>query len=64
MHNPLTTAESIIGYIKGITGHNLIYRPSTLSLTIFVEADLAGSVDDHCYTSGYLVFLEEFDYME
>lgn len=62
MHCPIDThwvaVKHILHYLKGAThyGLSLTYSPD-YSLTCYTDADWASSLDDHCSTSGYYVFL-------
>lgn len=61
MHSPTTghwaTVKCILRYLKGTHDHGLIYKPSSLTLTTFVDVDYAGDPDDRRSTGGHCIFL-------
>ena len=61
MHSPtdihMVAAKRILRYLKGTLNHGLLFRPNFLTLQAYADADWAGNLDDHCSTSGYVVFL-------
>ncbi|KAI5350022.1 hypothetical protein L3X38_002913 [Prunus dulcis] len=56
MHKPATThwavVERILCYLKSTSDDGLVYKPSSLSLTTYADADYAGDLDDHRSTGG------------
>lgn len=58
MHFPTTihwaTVKRILRYLKGTHDHSLVYKPSSLALTSFVDA---GDLDNYHSTGGYYIFL-------
>jgi hypothetical protein len=61
MHNPtdvhLTAAKRILRYLRGTLHCGLLFRPSSLQLQAYADADWAGDPVDRRSTSGYVVFL-------
>ena len=61
MHRPTTAhwiaVKRILRYLKSTYSHGLIYRPSSLTITAFSDADYAGDPDDRKSTGGYCIYL-------
>jgi hypothetical protein len=61
MHKPTTAHWSavmrILRYLKHTPYHGLFYKPSTLQITAYSDADYAGDPDDRHSTGGYCVYL-------
>ncbi|KAM1551006.1 hypothetical protein ACFX10_043195 [Malus domestica] len=61
MHSPTTVhwaaVKRILRYLKGTHDHGLLYRPSSLSITAYADADYAGDPNDRRSTGGYCIFL-------
>ncbi|KAM2975746.1 hypothetical protein FF1_001874 [Malus domestica] len=61
MHSPTTVhwaaVKRILCYLKGTHDHGLLYRPSSLSITAYADADYAGDPNDRRSTGGYCIFL-------
>ncbi|KAM1900185.1 hypothetical protein ACFX14_029161 [Malus domestica] len=61
MHSPTTThwtaVKRILRYLKATPDHGIVYKPSSLTLTAFADADYAGDPDDRRSTGGYCIFL-------
>jgi hypothetical protein len=61
MHNPtdvhLMAAKRILRYLRGTLHCGLLFRPSSLQLQAYADADWAGDPVDRRSTSGYVVFL-------
>ncbi|KAM2298698.1 hypothetical protein ACFXTI_000641 [Malus domestica] len=49
--------KRILRYLKGTHDHGLLYRPSSLSITAYADADYAGDPNDRRSTDGYCIFL-------
>ncbi|KAH7298702.1 hypothetical protein KP509_25G054800 [Ceratopteris richardii] len=49
--------KSILRYLKGTKGKCLCYRKCRLELKGFCDSDMAGDVDTHKSTSGYVYTL-------
>uniref|UniRef100_A0A2N9H2H0 Reverse transcriptase Ty1/copia-type domain-containing protein n=1 Tax=Fagus sylvatica TaxID=28930 RepID=A0A2N9H2H0_FAGSY len=60
MHSPtdihLTAAKCILRCLSGSL-HHVLFRPGSLQLQAYADADWADSTFDHQSTSGYVVFL-------
>ena len=50
--------KSILRYLKGTIGKCLCYGKDPLELEGFCDSDMAGDVDTHKSTSGYVYTLE------
>ena len=61
MHQPTTihwsAVKRILRYLKTTNTHGLYYRPGSLTLTAFSDADYAGNPDDRHSIGGYCIFL-------
>ncbi|CAL8990669.1 unnamed protein product, partial [Prunus brigantina] len=61
MHRPTTVhwiaVKRILRYLNGTISHGLFYRPSSLHLIAYSDADYAGDPDDRRSTGGYCIFL-------
>ncbi|TQD73690.1 hypothetical protein C1H46_040776 [Malus baccata] len=61
MHSPTTvhwaTVKCILRYLKGTHDHGMLYRPSSLSITAYADADYAGDPNDRRSIKGYCIFL-------
>ncbi|CAL8082925.1 unnamed protein product [Prunus armeniaca] len=56
MHKParthLAAIKQILRYLKSTSDDGLVYKPSSLSLTAYADADYAGDPDDRHSTGG------------
>ncbi|XP_068322451.1 uncharacterized mitochondrial protein AtMg00810-like [Pyrus communis] len=61
MRSPSTThwaaVKRILHYLKATHDRGIVYKPSSLSLTTFADADYAGDPDDRRSTGGHCIFL-------
>lgn len=61
MHRPTTVhwiaVKRILRYLNGTISYGLFYRPSSLHLIAYSDADYAGDPDDRRSTGGYCIFL-------
>lgn len=61
MHNPidvhLTAAKRILRYLHGTLHCGFLFRPNSLQLQAYANADWARDPVDRRSTSGYVVFL-------
>ncbi|CAB4263077.1 unnamed protein product [Prunus armeniaca] len=61
MHKParthLVAVKQILRYLKSTSDDGLVYKPSSLSLTAYADADYAGDPDDRHSTGGYYIYL-------
>jgi histone deacetylase 1/2 len=57
MHKPTTAHWSAVKRILRYLNHGLFYKPSTLQITAYSDADYAGDPDDRHSTGGYCVYL-------
>ncbi|KAL5706290.1 hypothetical protein ACHQM5_024479 [Ranunculus cassubicifolius] len=61
MHKPTTThwtaVKRILRYLKHTHDNGLFYRPSSLRIEAYSDADYAGNPDDRHSTGGYCIYL-------
>ncbi|KAL5713478.1 hypothetical protein ACHQM5_015548 [Ranunculus cassubicifolius] len=61
MHRSTTThwaaAKRILRYLKHTHDHGLFYRPGSLKVEAYSDADYAGNPDDRHSTGGYCIYL-------
>lgn len=62
MHQPTTTHWTIfkrmLRYLKSTSDYGLLYKPKTLTLQAYSDADYAGDLDSRHSTGGYCIFIE------
>ncbi|CAL9017956.1 unnamed protein product, partial [Prunus brigantina] len=61
MHQPTSAhwvaVKRILRYLNGTSTHGLFYKPGSLSLMAYSDADYAGDPDDRHSTGGYCLYL-------
>ncbi|VVA37991.1 PREDICTED: poly [Prunus dulcis] len=61
MHQPTSAhwvaVKRILRYLNGTSTHGLFYKPGSLSLMAYSDADYAGDPDDRRSTGGYCLYL-------
>ncbi|PRQ52302.1 putative RNA-directed DNA polymerase [Rosa chinensis] len=61
LHKPTNThwvaVKRILRYIKKTHNHGLLYRPGSLNINAFSDADYAGDPDDRISTGGSCIYL-------
>ncbi|KAM1882020.1 hypothetical protein ACFX13_003569 [Malus domestica] len=61
MHQPTSihwlAIKRILRYLVGTSSHGITYKPGSIILTAYSDADYAGNPDDRHSTSGYCIYI-------